>query len=217
MQDRGALNHFQQANEVMSGQAELAFLQDDAAIFNASHDSSSAENIALTPKLSRSRYLDQRTSSFNFSSKQISWGMCSVYCRCKCHSMPARQFPTLLQKLLKSLFPTLRGKPSLVHSCNVFNCRRRNAGRARIIVLHAMLLKRAITLSTLSQGFKIKVHLRIHPIVPDSSDIIRFSEAGDFPRLEKLIRTGQATVFDTSSDGWTPLHVRVRVLLKTLL
>jgi hypothetical protein len=43
--------------------------------------------------------------------------------------------------------------------------------------------------------------------VPDDSLIFDFCRSGNIQGVETLSRTGKASVWDTDSAGWTPLHV----------
>ena len=152
-----------------------------------------------------------RTPSLSLSSAYMRPGVCSMYCRCRCHRAVAQSLSPRTENLLIKIFAQLQGRPQLVKSCNVFNCRMSLSNRARVVVLHARLFKRILKVAALSENFRLKLSLKAHPVVKDSSDIIKFSEAGDFHRLGRLIKTGRASPSTAGPDGWTLLHVSQRV------
>ena len=181
----------------MNGSAELCFITSDEALLN---EPSSTEPRRLS-----------HTPSFRLSSGYMRPGMCSMYCRCKCHQLVENPFSERTESLLLRLFTYLQGKPRLVRSCDVFDCRASLSGRARVVVVHARLFKKMMKVSALAERFRIKLSLKSHPVAQDSSEIIRYSEAGDFRRLEGLISKGLASPFTAGSDGWTLLHVGLRL------
>jgi hypothetical protein len=60
-------------------------------------------------------------------------------------------------------------------------------------------------LSNSSDGWQFK----FSPVraVPDNSLIFEFCHSGNLPAVQQLITRGDASVRDTSSKGWNPLHV----------
>ena len=65
------------------------------------------------------------------------------------------------------------------------------------------------SLSTCSKGWQFYVN----PVraVPDDSLIFEFARNGNLHGIKSLIQRGDASVQDTSSKGWTPLHVSILV------
>lgn len=177
----------------MNGSAELCFITSDEAL--------------LDPRSSTEPRRLSHTPSFRLSSGYMRPGLCSTYCRCRCHQPVENPFSERTESLLLRLFAHLQGKPRLVRSCDVFDCRMSLSGRARVVVIHARLFKKIMKVSALTDRFRIKMSLKSHPVAQDSSDIIRFSEGGDFQRLKRLISKGLASPFTAGPDGWTLLHV----------
>lgn len=213
LQDPAILSYVQHDNEVMSGQAELAFLQNNTTLSSPELDSSASRDRVPAPRVSRQGHGKWIASTLNFSSRQTYLTRCSASCRCACHSILAKSLPKSLCGTFTRLFPKLSGEPRLVHRCNRLDCRLRNASRTRIIVLYTTFLKWAIEASILSHGFKFKIKPRIHPVVPETSDIIRVTQMGDLDAFRNLILvTKQATIFDATDDNWTLLHVRISIL-----
>lgn len=44
-------------------------------------------------------------------------------------------------------------------------------------------------------------------VVQENSEIFKSCRAGNFEEVRRLLQEGKASVRDTSSTGWTPLHV----------
>lgn len=59
--------------------------------------------------------------------------------------------------------------------------------------------------SSSTQGWKNVV--RTFRAVPDSAPIFEFCKTGNLAAARTLLASGQASVLDTNSLGWTPLHV----------
>lgn len=66
-------------------------------------------------------------------------------------------------------------------------------------------------LSSSSQGWKNSLET-IRP-VPDDALIFDFCKTGNLPAVQKLLSSGHASVRDTDSRGYTPLHVRLYSIL----
>jgi hypothetical protein len=212
LQDPATVSYVQHDSEVMSGHAELAFLQNDTALSNLEHDSSALRDRVPAPHVSRPRRGEWIATTLDHSSRQIYQTRCSVSCRCTCHSTLAKRLPKSLWRTFTHLFPALAGEPRLIQRCNRLDCHLRNASRTRIIVLHSTLLKLAIEASIFFRGFKFRIQPRVHPVVSETSDIVRFAKMGDFRAFTDLINAKRATVFDATDDNWTLLHVRMSII-----
>jgi hypothetical protein len=212
MQEPGTLSYVLHANEAMSGLAELAFLQNDAALSKVDHGSSSPRDGVPAPRAFHPGRGQWMAATLSHSSKTACQIRCPLSCRCKCHSMLAKLLPATMRKTLKRLFPTLGGEPRLVQRCNRLDCRLRNAGRTRIIVLHITLLRRAIETCILLRGFRFKIQPQFHPVVSESSDIVRFARIGELDAFKNLINTKQDSPLASTEDGWTLLHVRTSII-----
>lgn len=44
-------------------------------------------------------------------------------------------------------------------------------------------------------------------MVPEGSDVMRYTKQGDLDNLKAAIQSGKATLWDTAPDGWSLLHV----------
>lgn len=54
-----------------------------------------------------------------------------------------------------------------------------------------------------------KTTFQVFQPVPDDSPIFAFCWSGNIEGVQKLLTTKRASVWDTNSCGWTPLHVRI--------
>ena len=199
MQDQEAFRTYQIVNNQMAGQAELAFVDEKPSFFGFA-DNAPSRKYPFAGSTSTA-------PMFDAALRRVRPAMCSKFCRCRCHSVSATQFPIRTRNLLNRLFLRISGSPKLIHSCNIPDCRKNLSGSPCVVVVHARFLRRLVTLSASSQGAKIQVNVKVHPVLPFSADIIRFSEAGDYPRFKNLIQSGRASPFTAGSDGWTLLHV----------
>ena len=65
-------------------------------------------------------------------------------------------------------------------------------------------------LSLLSSTRGWKNTLKSFCLVPDDALIFEFCEQGNIPAVRNLLSRGHASVKDTNSEGYTPLHVSLR-------
>jgi len=135
-------------------------------------------------------------------------GRCVANCGCKCHSINSYTCPSGLRRVIQRLFPRLNGEPTLINQCSRSGCRSNSARRGRItIVIHSVVLKRAVLFSAIVRGFKPKFHVRACRVIDGSSDATRYAQSGDIEGMKVLFQTGIASVYDVGSDGWSYLHV----------
>lgn len=214
MQDPGVLQSVLLGNESMSELGELAFLENERRTTRLRRQPQSLRACSPIQRSLHAGSGQWMTTSFKPLRKQGLDLRCSASCRCICHSILAKRLPEPMWKTFQLLFSKMKGELGLVFRCRRLDCRMRNRGRARVIVLHNSLLKRAIEASVLLHGFRIKLRFRVQRVVSESSDIVRFARMGDFESFKHHIRTGMATVFDATEDGWTTLHVQIPALFR---
>ena len=58
-----------------------------------------------------------------------------------------------------------------------------------------------------SHSVKVRYNLNTFHIVPEGSEIMRYTKQGNLDSLKLAIQSGQATIWDTAPDGWSLLHV----------
>lgn len=54
---------------------------------------------------------------------------------------------------------------------------------------------------------KVRYHINTFHMVPEGSDIMRYTKQGDLNSLKSALQSGKATLWDTAPDGWSLLHV----------
>ena len=62
-----------------------------------------------------------------------------------------------------------------------------------------------ISMSTSTKGWQLS--LAAFRAVPDNALIFDFAQAGNIEAVKRLLIRGEASLRDTNSEGWTPLHV----------
>ena len=58
-----------------------------------------------------------------------------------------------------------------------------------------------------SHSVKVRYHVNTFHMVPEGSDVMRYTKQGDLDSLKAAIQSGKATLWDTAPDGWSLLHV----------
>ncbi|MCJ1280202.1 hypothetical protein MMC21_008029 [Puttea exsequens] len=57
-----------------------------------------------------------------------------------------------------------------------------------------------------SHSVKVRYHVNTFHMVPEGSDVMRYTKQGDLDSLKAAIQSGKATLWDTAPDGWSLLH-----------
>jgi len=65
-----------------------------------------------------------------------------------------------------------------------------------------------------SKSIKVRYNLYTFRMVPEGSDTVRFVKYRNLDALKASFEAGEATIWDTSPDGWSLLHVS-RLLSKS--
>ena len=130
---------------------------------------------------------------------------CSSDCTCQCHLTSTNQSSSLDLQPAKA---SLSCFPQLVRRCSVRECQARKVGPRRTFIIPAKVFKRVVSISLILRWSHVQYHLKCARLVPESSFSIRYAMTGNLEGLRKLIESGQATVCESSPDGWSLLHVR---------
>lgn len=138
---------------------------------------------------------------------------CQANCKCRCHASSPKQCPEGLRQRFRKMFPNAKDDPALVLRCSRLDCRKRTTRQGRILVICSVLVHRAIVLSAVSRGLKIKIHLKSYRTVRQSSEIIRHIQLANLDGVKRMILAGQAHPNDIGEDGWSLLHVRFYSLM----
>lgn len=127
---------------------------------------------------------------------------CDDICPCTCHVISSSKYRGLEKKSVVTL-----KRPQLVGNCSYFKCQRLDVRKRQVIIQRLGSVMKEYALALVQRGSMMSVELKSRPIIPETSDAIRFCQIGDFESLKELIVTGKASPFDTGIDGWTLLHV----------
>lgn len=68
---------------------------------------------------------------------------------------------------------------------------------------------REYAIALISRGTRRNMELKVRPLIPNTSDAIRYCQVDDVDLLKDLILSGKASPWDTTPDGWSLLHVRM--------
>jgi hypothetical protein len=157
------------------------------------------ENSVRHPNCTKQRSF----KSITMTSQMTQISRCDNTCACSCHADDVFKFSgphtTITQQV--------RGEKRIV-DCTEPTCRKLALKKRQIIMRQSSVLKKEFVLSVILRGPRISWQIKSRPIVPETSDAIKFSQVGDLNSLRKLILDGRASIFDTGPDGWSLLHVR---------
>ena len=136
---------------------------------------------------------------------QVIWtrrqaGKCHDGCACQCHRDGAREF-------------SKQGK-IFGRKCTELACRKLGLKGVEVIIRQSKYLKREFDLFVQRRGPRLSVQLKSRPVVPETSDAMRFVLIGDFHALKNVIISKKASIFDTATDGWSLLHASIDWNLK---
>jgi hypothetical protein len=134
---------------------------------------------------------------------------CLNGCECGCHRISSRAISPGFSRLFKLLFPKAANDPVPIPRCTLPQCRRRQPQQRDIyLFIHPAFVKMAMILTARTRGLKLKkLALHICPVVPETSDGIRFAQTGNIDGLIRRVQKFPASVNDTTNDGWSLLHV----------
>lgn len=206
-QDPGTLQYFQVMNETLEGDLELAaptgktFRSWRTAGHPLMDNGNSREEakFANRPKFVKS-----------YATTRIPRGRCENGCKCRCHKTSLFPLPFNFCRAFRRLFPSIVDDPVLVRRCTKADCRALQSSLRRVfVVVHKAFVSRAIVLAAISRGLRIKLQIKSYPLVPETSDVMRFAQVGNLDGMQRLFSAGLATARDTALDGWTLLHVSI--------
>ena len=130
---------------------------------------------------------------------------CRFDCYCSCH--PRVEKTSGGMRTLSKSFSRLTFSKS---QCNDPNCRgnipsegsEQSANFFRKTFLHV----------TAAHSIKTRHNLKTFRPISEGQDVIRYIKQGDFDSLKAAIETGSATIWDTTPDGWSLLHVCISII-----
>jgi len=192
-------------NEILEGDVELATptrktfrpRRTDGRPLMDNGNSREEAKFANRPKFAKS-----------YATTRIPQGRCEKGCKCRCHQASRFPLPSSFCRAFRRVFPRITEDPVLVRRCTKADCRALQSGLRRLfVVVHKSILSRAIVLAAISRGLRIKLQIKSYPLVPFTSDVMRFAHIGNLDGIKKLFSAGLATARDSTPDGWSLLHV----------
>ena len=72
---------------------------------------------------------------------------------------------------------------------------------------HSSFFRSALSRATSARVIQVRYDLQSFRSVPNGSNAVRYVNHGNLPKLMECIESGEATIWDTTLDGWSLLHV----------
>lgn len=126
---------------------------------------------------------------------------CRFDCYCSCHSRSEVQ-----RSGMASLSKSISQLGLSGSHCDHANCQ---SGRSTdgAVGSVSQFFKKALPHVVAAHGVKVRYHINTFHMVPEGSDVMRYTKQGDLDNLKAAIQSGKATLWDTAPDGWSLLHV----------
>ncbi|KXS95674.1 hypothetical protein AC578_6241 [Pseudocercospora eumusae] len=136
-------------------------------------------------------------------------GRCRAFCGCQCHHATKFQTPGALRMLTGQLLIDYAGT-SFTPPCNEHACAQRQKATMRIQYQFPVwsYIQGILTLVSISNGARgPEKIIRFSRLRPGLHEIFIQVQAGDNRRLAQMFSNGEASPFDATDTGWTPLHL----------
>ncbi|KAF7194525.1 Ankyrin-3 [Pseudocercospora fuligena] len=136
-------------------------------------------------------------------------GRCRAFCGCQCHHATKFKTPSALRMLTGQLLVDYAGT-SFTPPCNEHACAQRQKATMRIQYQFPVwsYIQGILTLVSTSNGARgPEKILRLSRLRPGLHEIFIQVQAGDNRRLAQMFSNGEASPFDATDTGWTPLHL----------
>lgn len=120
---------------------------------------------------------------------------CCYNCHCACHEKtndrPQRRSGRLKTQQMECTDPICLENKTVSD-----NCKR-----------YSLLFRSALSRVTSTKAIQVRYDLKSFRMVPNGSSAVRYINHGNLPKLRECIESGEATIWDTTLDGWSLLHV----------
>lgn len=120
---------------------------------------------------------------------------CRYNCHCACHEettdKPQRRFGRSRPQKIECTDPVCLGKEVAPDNSKE----------------HSWLFRSALSRATSARVIQVRYDLQSFRMVPNGSNAVRYVNHGNLPKLKECIESGEATIWDTTLDGWSLLHV----------
>ena len=135
---------------------------------------------------------------------------CTPWCACRCHTQRQWQSPSLMGRVLGSLFIGYSGMPIARLEYDERSCQLRSQPMIYVSYFFPpWFLARAMSMVLSSTPLAGPVlSLKMERTIPGNSDIFTFAKLGEVDELKTLFEQGLASPHDVHFEsGITPLHV----------
>ncbi|RYP13978.1 hypothetical protein DL765_006644 [Monosporascus sp. GIB2] len=119
---------------------------------------------------------------------------CRYNCHCACHEettdKPQRRFGRSKPQKIECTDPVCLGNEVVPDNSKE----------------HSSLFRSALSRATSARVIQVRYDLQSFRMVPNGSNAVRYVNHGSLPKLKECIESGEATIWDTTLDGWSLLH-----------
>ncbi|KAI0506443.1 ankyrin repeat-containing domain protein [Xylaria bambusicola] len=119
---------------------------------------------------------------------------CRYNCRCACHEEmadePRRRFGRSKPRKIECTDAICLGNEMVPNSSKEYSS----------------LFRSALSKATSTRVIQVRYDLQSFRMVPNGSNAVRYVNHGNLPKLKECIESGEATIWDTTLDGWSLLH-----------
>lgn len=116
---------------------------------------------------------------------------CRYDCYCDCHRWDSA-----------SQYARRGAKPL----CTDLTCQAASSTQEQAAVNTSKFFRKALSQIMASKSIKVRYDLATFRMVAEGSDAVRFVKHGNLDGLKSSLRSGDATLYDTTPDGWSLLH-----------
>lgn len=120
---------------------------------------------------------------------------CCYNCHCACHEKttdrPQRRSGRLKTQQIECTDPICLENKTVSDNCKQYSS----------------LFRSALSRVTSTKAIRVRYDLKSFRMVPNGSNAVRYVNHGNLPKLRECIESGEATIWDTTLDGWSLLHV----------
>ena len=171
--------------------------QSQDEIYSNYSGSSLTRPILLPEESARSHpeYPSQSTDHDSSQSMIVIHKACRYDCYCKCHELESNSSQKRFSKI----------KRAKTH-CTEPTCKNATVAEESQSV-YSSSFRSALSQIMSSKSIKVRYNLNTFRMVPEGSDSVRFVKHGNLEALKASFDAGEATIWDTSPDGWSLLHV----------
>ena len=182
------LSLFSSATSIDSSTSYGSSISNDSGLIKSSQ---TAPEVSYPTTGSLSRRPTQRFTKDMF----ILRSACRYDCHCACHEKPTEE-PQ--RRFSRSRHQKI--------TCTDLNCLG-TVSNSNISKQYSSLFSLALSKVTSEKTIRVPYDLKTFRTVPNASNAVRHINHGNLVKLKDCIESGEATIWDTTLDGWSLLHV----------